>query len=275
MSRRRRPRRPPPPPVGARIGLGVNVLAAVFGTLAAISQISDYAQSGKFHLIWISLFAVAAIVALIGIFVVIWPGQAPGWVSRFVRYRSGRPFLAVSSVALVASLVAVGWVWLMPPPASVLYQSYVSTNADDARFGVPVVLRANTDPPRNEYKVQSVLGWGYPAIEEEIRGTHPVYDHFCTGGGEEEPCGGVRRSHYHSKDEDAPSPWPKAADWTRLVARLLDADSDGQCPHEDDVAIYRFTSTTPAGAKLFNVAARMDEGWERSELLGCLRPARG
>ncbi|MGH3976042.1 MAG: hypothetical protein ACRDS9_22345 [Pseudonocardiaceae bacterium] len=228
---------------------------AVVGILAAISQILDFLRSGKVDIVWISLLVLVCVVLLPDIVVMI---RQRRWLELIFPTVS---LLAVAATIVFGSAVFSGNL----PLASVLYQTYLSKNDDAA-----VVLRPHSNPPPNEYKVKTTLGYGYP-VDVDISETHLVYDYFCTGRGSEYPCGGVRRSHFYTKDPHAASPWPKAADEVKPVARLLDADPDGQCPNDDDVAIYRFTSKTFTGATFFDVAVRMD-GWDRSELLGCLRP---
>ncbi|MGH3789125.1 MAG: hypothetical protein ACRDRG_21805 [Pseudonocardiaceae bacterium] len=225
------------------------------GIFAAISQILDFLRSGKFDIVWISLLVLVCVVSLVSIVVMIRQQDQQRWL--------GLIFPAVSLLAVAATIVFGSAVFSGNLPlASVLYQTYLSKNEDAA-----VVLRPHSNPPPNEYKVKTTLGYGYP-VDVDISETHLVYDYFCRGS--ESACGGVQRSHFYTKDPHAASPWKETRE-VKPVARLLDADPDGQCPNDDDVAIYRFTSKTFTGATFFDVAVRMD-GWDRSELLGCLRP---
>jgi len=257
---------------------GIIAFSVIVGIASAIAQILELLESGRFSVLWSSLLVAVTIASLIGAGVVTWRevkvmGQTGRRGARL--YRLAELLLpAVSLLAVGVTIgVAIPVIFRSVPPPSMIYQSFESTIENDERFGLPVVLRARSEPPANGYKVRSTLGLGYPVDAVEIPGTHLVYDHFCTGEGSEEPCGGVRRSHFYSKDSNAPSPWPKSADLIEPVARLLDAEPGGRCPNENDIAIYSFSAATSAGAPLFDVAARAaDDVWKRGELLGCLSP---
>lgn len=153
-----------------------------------------------------------------------------------------------------------------------LFVSYKSTNDDDARLGASTVLGVTEETPKNEYAPRGPLGFAYAPDKGQIPGTHLVYDFFCTGSGDTEPCAGALRAHLYSKDLQFPTPWRKAADQVKAVARLFSVQTDGSCPGGGRL-LYRHEGRSPAGAMVFDIAFD-DYGGQlsRTEPLGCLLP---
>lgn len=253
-----------------------NTISAI-GFISGIIAIIQLVRQGDNTTLLIALL-VLALVALT---------NAAGAIRRYLKTLTEQ---RVRRLQLANFLIAAVWLFVVgamtatlipmilrsPPPPSVIYLAFEGTGDTDERpgLGPPIVLRAMAQSPTEEYRVRETLGLGYPVDATTIPGTHLVYDHFCRGGDSDELCGGVRRSHFYSTNQNArPNSWIPMSP-VEPVARFLNADSDGECPEEASIAIYSFKKEGANEAELFDVAERAADGsWERVDLLGCLRPA--
>lgn len=197
-----------------------------------------------------------------------------------------RPGFRVPAVALmVLGLVAaVAFAVAMVVPVvrdassesaapTTVYGEFLSTNADDLRIGPPTLLRPASAGPPNEYRLVAVLGRGpEPAPDDEVPGTHLVYDFFCSGRGDPGPCGGVLRSHYITTAPTAPDGlWPSPPKGLGAFARLYDTTSEGGCD-AGRTPVFRYERrTAPARTPTFRIATTPPgPGWEIGENLGCV-----
>lgn len=200
----------------------IGYFAAILGILSSILQAFVTLGSGQFFTFYTAILLTALIV--VGIM---------GSLARRGRHAGSQPasganlllvaIFFVLSMTLVGNAgVALGWsLGKYNPVPEVLYLSYSSTNTDDVELGWPVVLRPVGEPPENEYKVKSTLGYGNSVKANKVPGTHLVYDIFCTDETVEKPCGGMVRSHYYSKNDKAVvESWDKAPNEVRPVAVL-------------------------------------------------------
>ena len=193
-----------------------------------------------------------------------------------LRYGFGdkRRYAVSAIVLLVIALGTLGSSFIPDQPdvvGTTPYSSFASTNQRDKELGASTAMRESAQGPPQEYTSKEPLGSGFPA-GQNFPNTHAIYDHFCTGGGDTRPCGGVIRSHFYSRDPNA-DPYPGATDKQKKFTReatFIDTQPDGSC-QSGQVLISRIEFAFPDGRKIYDVSGgEAPIGWTRAEPLGCV-----